>query len=355
MRILFLCHRFPYPPNRGGKIRPFNMIRHLSREHSIVVGTVAHSAEELNAGEKLKDFCEEVVAEVLPSSVRWTQALEALPTRTPSSVAYFRSSRLQQRLLDVWQRKHFDAIWVHCAFAAQYVPPLGGGFRVLDYGDIDSFKWAEYAERRTGPLAWGYGIEAAKLRRFEIEIARHFQQITVTTAGELEGFNTLNIDKPCAVIVNGVDTDYFQAPASPKADSHVIAFLGRMDYFPNVDAVLYFAREILPEIRRVVPEVEFRIIGSNPTRRVRRLVRPGVTVTGYVKDVRPSLQDVAVSVVPVRIGRGTQNKMLESMAMGIPTVASSTAAKGVQALPGKHFLMAQTAKEFAQHVVRSEE
>src|SRR6185437_16422728 len=97
MRILFLCHRFPYPPNRGGKIRPFNMIRHLSREHSIVVGTLAHSLEEVKAGEQLKDFCEELVAEVLPSSVRWRQALEALPTRTPSSLAYFRSSRLQQR------------------------------------------------------------------------------------------------------------------------------------------------------------------------------------------------------------------------------------------------------------------
>ena len=352
MNILFLCHRFPYPPNRGGKIRPFNMIRHLSRDHAVTVGTLAHSREELKAGEKLKDHCEEVIAEVLPSSVRWAQALQALPASTPSSVAYFHSARLRQRLLQAWQEKHFDAVWVHCAFAAQYVPQLRGGFRVLDYGDLDSFKWAEYAQRRAWPLAWGYALEARKLRRFEKEIARCFQQITVTTAGELEAFNNLGIDLPCRVIVNGVDLEYFRPPVSRPAASQVIAFLGRMDYFPNIDAVTYFARQVLPAIRQALPHVEFRIIGSNPTKRVRALAtEAGITVTGYVKDVRPFLQDVAVGVVPVRIGRGTQNKMLESMAMGIPTVASGTAAKGIQAVSGKHFLMAETPHDFAQKVI----
>jgi sugar transferase (PEP-CTERM/EpsH1 system associated) len=352
MNILFLCHRFPYPPNRGGKIRPFNMIRHLSRDHAVTVGTLAHSREELNAGHNLQDHCEEVIAEVLPSSVRWAQALQALPTSTSSSVAYFYSSRLRQRLLEVWQRKRFDAVWVHCAFAAQYVSPLRGAFRVLDYGDLDSFKWAEYAQRRAWPLAWGYALESRKLQRFEQEIAGHFQRITVTTAGELEAFNRLGIDLPCRVIVNGVDLEYFRPPVSRPTATQVIAFLGRMDYFPNIDAVIYFARQVLPEIQRVLPQVEFRIIGSNPSKRVRSLAaQPGITVTGFVKDVRPFLQDVAVGVVPVRIGRGTQNKMLESMAMGIPTVASTTAAKGVQATPGKHFLMAATAPEFARHVI----
>lgn len=352
MNILFLCHRFPYPPNRGGKIRPFNMIRHLSREHAVTVGTLAHSPQELHAGQKLKDYCEEVIAEVLPSSQRWAQAVQALPTATPSSVAYFHSSRLQQRLLETWRSKRFDAVWVHCAFAAQYVPPLRGAFRVLDYGDMDSFKWEEYAQRRAWPLAWGYAWEARKLRRFEKDIARHFQQITVTTAGELEAFHRLGVDLPCRVVVNGVDLEYFQTLSSPSAAAPVIAFLGRMDYFPNVDAVTWFASQVLPEIQRALPQVEFRIIGSNPTRRVRALAAlPGVRVTGFVKDVRPYLRDAAVGVVPVRIGRGTQNKMLESMAMGIATVASTTAAKGVQAVAGKHFLAASSAPEFARQVL----
>ncbi len=352
MNILFVCHRLPFPPNRGGKIRPLHMIQHLSRKHSVVVASLAHTQQELEQRAGLKEHCAEVLAEVLPTSARWMQAGAALPTGTPSSVAYFHSARLRERVHQTWQRIKFDAVMVHCAFAAQYVLNLRGAFRILDFGDLDSGKWFDYVGFHAPPLSWGYHVEAKKLRRYEKKLAEQFDQCTVTTPGELEEFKSLGVAVPCRVIPNGVDVGYFHLRAQKHAGSSVIAFLGRMDYFPNVDGVVYFAHEVFPLIRRSVPRAELHIIGSNPTRAVRDLARlPGVTVTGEVPDVRPLLDEVDVGVAPLRIARGTQNKILQFMAMGIPVVATPQAAKGIQAIPGRDLLVAGDPEAFARHVV----
>ncbi len=260
MNILFVCHRLPFPPNRGGKIRPFHMIQHLGRKHSVTVASLAHTQHEFEQGAGLKEFCAAVLAEVLPNSLRWMQAGAALPSNTPSSVAYFRSARLHRRVQQAWQQTRFDVVMVHCAFAAQYVLGLRGGFRILDFGDLDSAKWFDYSEHRALPLSLGYRTEARKLRRYEKQLAGQFDQCTVTTPGELEEFKTLQVAVPCQVIPNGVDAGYFH-PRSPRhADSSLIAFLGRMDYFPNVDGAAYCARAIFPIIRRSLPRSPVRCL-----------------------------------------------------------------------------------------------
>jgi sugar transferase (PEP-CTERM/EpsH1 system associated) len=353
MKILFVCHRLPYPPTRGGKIRPFNMICHLGKEHSVVVASLAHSDDELRDGSELTQYCEEVIAELLPAPVRWKQAFQALPTSTPSSVAYFRSARLHRRVQDVWRKHRFDVVWVHCAFVAQYVIDLPVNGRVLDYGDLDSGKWSDYSHFRVFPLSAGYALEARKLQAYERLLASQFQQCTVTAPGELEELRRLGISSPCTVIPNGVDFSYFRLRTARNAGPPVLVFLGRMDYFPNVDGIVYFVRDILPRVREKVPNTQLRIVGSNPARTVRNLGRiPGITVTGHVPDVRPLMEDATISVVPLRICRGTQNKMLECMSMGVPIVATSKAAKGTQAVCGKHFLVADNPEFFAQEVVR---
>jgi sugar transferase (PEP-CTERM/EpsH1 system associated) len=353
MNILFVCHRLPFPPNRGGKIRPFHIIEHLGRSHSVVVASLAHTKEELNEGQPLIHYCQEVIAEVLPSRTRWLQAAAALPTATPSSVAYFHSRKLAHRVQEVWRRIRFDAVIVHCAFAAQYVRGLRCGFRMLDFGDLDSVKWMDYSQHRAFPLSTGYLLEASKLRRFEQQLTREFDICTATTRGELDEVRRLNQAKAAAVIPNGVDLSYFHPRHENPRGSSIIAFLGRMDYYPNIDAVLFFAKEIFPAVRKAVPDAQFRIIGSDPSREVCDLARlPGISVTGHVPDVRPHLADVALAVAPLRIARGTQNKILQFLAMGIPVLSTTQAAKGVEVEQGKHLLVADGADGFAEEVVR---
>src|SRR5215468_1511226 len=352
MKMLFACHRFPFPPNRGGKIRPFNMIRHLSQKHEVIVASVAHTQEELEEGTGLKEHCAEIYAEVVPEKTRWLQAVKALPTATPSSLAYFASSRLCQRINEAAQRISFDVVIVHCAFAAQYGLGVSAKFRLMDFGDLDSGKWLDYSKWHSFPLSWGYYLEGSKLRRYEKQIAAAFDYCTLTTHGELEEFTKLKVDRPHNVIPNGVDGSYFHPNGGPARAKPVVVFLGRMDYYPNIDAVLYFTESVFPTIRAAVPSVEFRIIGSNPTPAVERLRKiPGVVVTGHVPDVRPFLKDASVSVAPLRMARGTQNKILESMSMGLPVVATPEAAKGIQANAEEHILVAGTPARFAGKVV----
>jgi len=328
------------------------MIRHLSRNHSVVIASLAHTEQELAEGSGLKDYCEEVIAEILPNSMRWSRAFKAVLASTPSSVAYFWSSRLYRRIRERLLTTDFDVIFVHCAFVAQYVKDYEYGFKVLDFGDLDSAKWAQYSRWKRFPFSVGYAVEAAKLRRYERDIARRFNRCSVTTQGEMEEFHKLGVTTSCRLIPNGVDTEYFTPDRWNSASSRVIVFLGRMDYFPNIDGVNYFVKEIFPIIREKREDAELRIIGSNPAKSVRELRKlPNISVTGHVRDVRPYLKDAAVSIAPLRIARGTQNKILESMAFGIPVVATPEASKGVQAIHGRDLLVADNSQSFAQKVL----
>lgn len=352
MNILFVCHRFPYPPNRGGKIRPFQMIRHLNQKHRVTVASLAHSQEEVQQGNDLARHCSEVLVEVLPGPKRWIQAVGALPTPTPSSVHYFHSTKLLNRVEELHQRRGFDAVIVHCAFVAEYVRNISAPFRMLDFGDLDSRKWSDYARYRAFPWSAGYALEAFKLLRVEQELARQFDYCTVTAQGELESYKEMGASTPARVIPNGVDTDYYRLSGTHRQDSPTVVFLGRMDYYPNVAGTLEFVEKVWPRIRSKIPEAKFRIVGSNPVAKIQALQdRDGISVTGYVPDVRPHVADAGVAVAPLSIARGTQNKVLECMAMGIPVVASSQVAKGVQAIPGRHLLVGNTNEEFAEQVV----
>ena len=352
MKLLYICHRLPFPPNRGGKIRPFQMIQHLSKSHDVTVASLAHTSQELRDGAPLKNHCSQVLAEVVPDAARWRNAVLALPSSFPSSAAYFRSARLARRIQEAWAASRYDGVIVHCAFAAQYALPLQGGFRIMDYGDLDSAKWSDYAAHRAFPLSAAYALESAKLRRFEKLVAESSTHCTFTTRGEFESFRSLGVSKPLTVIPNGVDATYFRRDSSSPANSNAIVFLGRMDYFPNIDGICWFARELFGSIRSRVPTATLRIVGANPSHAVKELGKiSGITVTGFVPDVRPHVDDAAVAIAPLRLARGTQNKILECMSMGIAVVSTSEAARGIQATGGEHLAVGKTAREFIDLVV----
>jgi sugar transferase (PEP-CTERM/EpsH1 system associated) len=350
-KVLFVCHRFPYPPSRGGKIRPFNIIRHLGRRAPVTVASLVRSEEERRAGEALAGYCERVLAEPIGPLAAGLRMVARLPTAAPSSFGYFYSPALARRIRTELATGGYDLVFVHCSSVAPYVADHAGCLKVLDFGDMDSEKWAMYAVERPFPLSVGYGLEARKLRRVEARLSRAFGLCTCTTAAELDSLREIGAPVRSGWFPNGVDSDFF-APAGEPGDPDLICFSGRMDYFPNQQAVERFVRDVMPLVLQQRPSARFVAVGAEPPPAIRRLAEmPFVTVTGTVADVRPHVRRAAVSVAPMDVARGTQNKILESMAMGVPVVCTPLAARGVDAEPGRHLLTASGPRETADAVL----
>jgi len=237
---------------------------------------------------------------------------------------------------------------------ADCVQHLNGVPKALDFVDVDSELWRVSAEYRATPLSWLNRLEARRLARYEVDVARSFDHAIFVSEAEARVFRHRAADLPSAVVGNGVDLDAFAptaAPVPPEGAPEVV-FTGTMDYLPNVDAMRYFCRSILPRVREAAPQVRLTIVGRNPTRAVRRLARKGhVTVTGWVPDVRPHLARATVAVAPFRIARGIQNKILEAMASGVPVVATSVALEGLDTTDGDGARRADDPASFAREVV----
>ena len=233
---------------------------------------------------------------------------------------------------------------------------MNGIPKIIDFIDVDSDKWRQYAEHSRFLKKVIYRTEAARLRKYERKIADLVNHCIVTTNTEAELFRSFIPDMRISIVANGVDTEYFKSQEGimdyglSTIDKNKIIFTGQMDYFANVDGILYFYREIFPLIKKQAADVKLYIVGNNPVKEIVRLRGKDVIVTGFVKDIRPFLEESAVCVVPLRIARGVQNKILEAMAMGIPVVATSVAMKGIKAQKQKDILIGDTPDAFAQKV-----
>jgi sugar transferase (PEP-CTERM/EpsH1 system associated) len=351
MNILLLAHRFPYPPRRGGKIRPFNIIRHLAQTHRVTVCSLARSLEEAEQAHGIAPYCADYHVARVDERLQWARMIAGLPTPLTASGAYFHSAALARTTKRLLATRRYDLVFVHCSSMAHYVQHVQGIPKLLDFGDMDSQKWLEYARHRTAPLSAGYWWEGMRMLAAEKRFARRFDFCTATTRAEWQTLTGYGVDTPSDWFPNGVDSAYF-APADAPYDPDTIAFVGRMDYYPNQQAVNWFCSDVLPAIRHVRPQVQFVIVGAEPPPAIRRLgAISGVSVTGSVADVRPHVARAALTVAPLAIARGTQNKMLESMAMGVPVVATGIAAGGVDAVAGEHLLVADRPGEFATAVL----
>lgn len=351
MRILYVCHRFPFPPARGGKIRPFNTIRHLSRQHQVVVASLARSPEEAEAGRGIAEHCSDYLMGEVRATAAWLRMVARLPTPGPSSMGYFYAPALAKQIAARLRQERFDLIFVHCSSVAPYVRKVSGVPKILDFGDMDSQKWLTYRHFKPFPLSFGYWLEGSKMVAAEKELGGQFDLCTCTTRAELESLLSLGVQTPCDWFPNGVDQQHF-APVAAPYDAEAICFVGRMDYFPNQQAMRFFCNEVFPLIRQQRATARLLIIGAEPSAEIWRLgERDGITVTGTVADVRPLVTSCAASVAPLTIARGTQNKILECMAMGVPVVASAEAAGGVDAVPGEHLLVAQSPREYSDRLL----
>lgn len=352
MRIFFVCQRVPYPPDRGDKIVTFHEIRHLSKMHEVHVFCLADGAGDLANLPRLGDYAASVTAVPVTPLQSRVRSLRALLQTRPLSVAAFDEAALHRAIVARYDETPPDLIIVFSCNVAQYAEHFAGIPRIMQFHDLDSLKWAQYAERSGRPLRWIYRTETRRLIAYEHSIARRFSHALVCTAAEQQDFERLFPGIAVSLVGNGVDLDYFRSAGGKKQAGSMI-FTGVMDYFPNADAVIWFCDEILPAVRAQIPEATLTICGNRPSAAVRRLAaRTGVTVTGRVPDTRPYLDAAEVFVAPLRMARGVQNKVLEALAMGLPCIASSVAWRGTVVPRGAGIVVADDAKEFAAQVTR---
>jgi sugar transferase (PEP-CTERM/EpsH1 system associated) len=342
-----LAHRIPYPPHTGDKVRAYQVARHLAARHDVTLGFVIDDAADRAGLDALRREIRDLEWGGLWKPAALARGLAGLALGRSLSIAYFRSRRLSRRLTRRLRGGGYDAIYVSSSPMVDYVR----GARlpvVMDFVDVDSDKWTQYAAKQRPPRSWAYRLEGRRLRAFEAEAVRWGDRCILATAAEETLLRSFAPWARTAVVPNGVDLDGY----GPPADAPTVIFTGAMDYLPNVDAVEHFCGDIFPAVVRAVPGARFLIVGLNPGPAVRRLAElPGVTVTGAVPEVRSYYRQAAVCVAPLRIARGIQNKVLQSMALGVPVVATSAAARGLESRPDEHMLVEDDPARFAQAVI----
>ncbi len=350
--LLYLVHRLPYPPNKGDKVRSYHLLKHLAARHRVFLGTFVDDPDDEQYVDTVSALCAGIHVVKLEPRIARLKSLRGLLDGSPLSLAYYDDAGLRRWVADISARQTIDATVVFSSAVAQYALALPQMPMVVDFVDVDSSKWAQYAAAHRWPLSWLYRREAVRLLAFERQVALASKRSFFVTGQEAALFCRLAPE--CAgrveAIANGVDADYFAPDAqreSPYAEGVMpIVFTGAMDYWPNADAVTWFAAEMLPALAGAWPALRFFIVGRNPSASVRALASDRVVVTGTVPDVRPYLQHAAVVVAPLRLARGIQNKVLEAMSMARPVVAAQTCVDSIDALPGRDLVAANDASGF---------
>jgi len=363
--LLFLAHRIPYPPNKGDKIRSWNILKHLAENHTIHLGCFIDDPEDEQYRAVLEEICETCHFAPLNPRLAKIRSLTELLRGEPLTLGYFRNKGLAQWCAALRQTRQIDRIFAFSSSMAQYADRSvsGGERRVVDFVDVDSDKWRQYADAKQGPTRWIYARESRTLLDYERRISAACDASLFVSAAEAALFRRLSpetADKIFA-IDNGVDLDFFDpdkafdSPFSAEAqsvDSPHLVFTGAMDYWANIDAVSWFVRNVFPGIRARRPDAIFWIVGAKPSADVIALGETeGVVVTGRVADIRPYVAHATVIVAPLRLARGIQNKVLEAMAMAKPVVGTPEALEGIDAVPGSEFFSESEADRFADRVV----
>lgn len=352
--LLLLVHRMPYPPNKGDKIRSWHLLKHLAQRYRVHLATFVDDADDWQHVPAVQAVCASShFAPLSPRGAR-LRSLGAVLRNRSLSYDYYRDAGLRAWVDNTMRQHDIERIVVFSSPMAQYAEAWPQARRIVDFCDVDSDKWRQYAERKPWPASMIFDYEAKRLLRYERQIAAGCDASLFVSAPEAELFRGLAPESAARIgwFSNGVDTAYF-APgdyASPYAAGELpLVFCGAMDYWPNIDAVQWFAAEVLPALRARHPAVRFVIAGARPAPQVQALAaQPGITVTGTVPDVRPYVAHAALSVAPLRVARGIQNKVLEAMAMAQAVLVTPQALEGIEAEPGRDLLLAASAAQWIE-------
>jgi len=353
----------PYPPDRGDRIRSYHLLKLLSRHFEVGLACTSDEPVSDEQRQVLSQLAGRVSIQKTSKALTRARGAAALARGQAVTPSIFYHPRLAKTIVHWHSQRPFDAVLTFCTGMIRYArllthpayrPRELAGARpihVLDLVDIDSRKWAAYAATAAGPMKWVYAREARRLARIEAGAEDRFDRITVVSRPEADTYREHLRDHPgLSVVENGVDLDYFSP--LPDITSQTAVFVGVLNYKPNIQAVQWFAKEVLPLVRKKLPHAQFQIVGKDPSPRVKTLKNhDGVRVVGPVPDVRPYLESAAAVVAPLQVARGVQNKVLEAMACQRAVVCSPQAAHGIRALPGRHLLIGESPKQFARYVL----
>jgi polysaccharide biosynthesis protein PslH len=358
--LLFLVQRIPYPPNKGEKIRAWEILKHLSRSFDVHLGSLIDDPADRNHADTVRSVCKDAYLAMLGPIQARARELRSLATGQALSVHRFHDFGLARWTRRVIERVRPEVVFVNSSNMAAYVLDLPRtARRIVDLVDVDSAKWRAYARDAGGPMRRLFEREARAVFALECRIAQESDACTFVSEAEAALFRALLPDHASKIhaVPNGVDSAYFDPaivhPAPYDTARPTFVFTGTMDYAPNIEAVSWFTTGIMPRIREELPNAQFYIVGANPAPAVRKLRQLGpVHVTGRVPDVRPYVQHAVAAVAPMRIARGIQNKVLEAMALRKPVVVTSGALEGIEADPGRDLLLADNEESFAEAAVR---
>jgi len=345
MKVLFLCQRVPWPPDRGDRITTWHLLRHLlDRGARVRVGCFAEEERDGAAVAHLQGLGVEVCAPRLDRRLAKVGSLRGLLTGKALTLPFFRHRDLAAAIARWWREAVPDLVHVYSSSIAQYVLDRQGAVRVMQFAELDSDKWRQFAAAATNPLArWIYRREARTLLRFETAVAKAFDLSLVVSEAERELFERCIPGVRPVVLPNGVDVDHFHSKGDGLREPHTAIFTGVMDYEPNVDGICWFARECWPAIRARFPDAKLLVVGSRPVAAVQALTGNGIEVTGRVPETPPFFDRAAVAIAPLRLARGVQNKVLEALSMGLPVVCSPQAAQGITPPPAGVLMVAADA------------
>ncbi|MFC1668278.1 TIGR03087 family PEP-CTERM/XrtA system glycosyltransferase [Chlamydiota bacterium] len=354
MNILFISQRVPFPPDRGDKLRSYHILEHLAKNHRIWLFCLAESKNELTYKKDLLRFCEHVEIALLRPLIKKVTSFYALFTEKPITFHCFFSEKLQKSIADFSSKTPFDLLYLYSLSSSQYVPVNFKGKIVMDFIDVDSDKWMQYAQVSRWPFKAIYARESTLIKQIEDNMVEKADISLVVTSEEQKLLKKSTKKESIEVIRNGMD--FYKASGlltGEKKEYRTLVFVGMMDYFPNVDGVCYFVKNVLPLIQKRIGAVTFYIVGANPAKRVRRLHNTkDVVVTGFIKDPTIYLSMADLCVIPLRIARGIQNKVLESLACGVLVVATECATQGIDIAEEEGLLVAQNDDLFAEKVVK---